>query len=198
MKGNIDEPHFFDQPDVFIVIHGTGHATGVHFSGVADGIGQFAPDHHIGNAEMAANFKYTAYLRNGHLFVGHQVQHTVADHHIGLFRGDRHVLDITVPELHVLIAQFFSVLPGQPNHLPGHIDADHLPLFSDQGPRHETVIAGARAQVDYGIAPVDLNKISRDTAAQAKIGIRVITLMAGIVFTKNGVRIITTAVATAS
>ena len=60
------------------------------------------------------------------------------------------------PELHVVVPEggghVWLRLARDPEHLVGHVDAEHAALRPDTTGRDETVDACARAQVDEGLA----------------------------------------------
>src|SRR3546814_2942814 len=115
---------------------------------------------------MPGRLQYPEYFFEYGLLIWHQVQDAVTHDHIGKIRTGWHLLDISQPELHIVITQLFGVDPCLFNHDRGKVEADHLSGFPGFRSCHKTVVSGSTAEVDYRISLADLCKLGRQPASQ--------------------------------
>ena len=80
--------------------------------------------------------------------------------------GQRDVLDVALDELDVLDAGLGGVGAREVEHLVGHVQADGLAGRADAAGADEHVGAGARAEVEHGLALVQVGDRGRHAAAQ--------------------------------
>ena len=82
--------------------------------------------------------------------------------------GSGIVLDLALEELDVLDARLTLVLAGELEHLVGHVEAVGLAGRADAPGREQHVDAAARAEVEHGLALVEVGDRGRVAAAERR------------------------------
>jgi len=88
-------------------------------------------DTHIGNHHPAARPKNAGDLTTHADLVRAEVEHAIADHHVGPPTFDRRLLDIPLAELDVGKSELLRKVTTALDHLGRHVDADDPTLFPD-------------------------------------------------------------------
>jgi hypothetical protein len=101
--------------------------------------------------------------------VSGEVDDAVGDHDVDGRVGQRDVLDVALDELGVARARIRRVRPGEREHLVGHIRTDRAARRADPLGADEHVGAGARAEVEDGLARVEVGDAGRDAAAERRL-----------------------------
>ena len=122
-------------------------------------------------------------------FVGNEVHHAVAYHHIGEVIGQGHVFNVAIDEFDVAVAQRFGVFTGAVDHGGGHVQPNYATRLAGFGAGHEAVVARPRTEVNHDIAGFDLGKLRGQAAAQTEVGIGRVAVDGGVLIVhQNAVR----------
>ena len=100
--------------------------------------------------------------------VGGQVDHAVGDDHVDGGVRQRDGLDGALDEFNVARARLRGVRPGQRQHLVGHVDPVRLACCADPAGGQQHVDAAAGAEVEHGLALVQVGDDERVAAAEAR------------------------------
>ena len=122
---------------------------------------------HIGDADAAARLEHAEGLGEHGWLVGGEVDHAVRDDHVDRVGGQGDGLDLALEELDVGGAGLGGVGAGQGQHLLGHVQPVGLAGGADPPGAQEHVDPAARAQVQDGLALVELGHRGGVAAAQA-------------------------------
>ena len=99
--------------------------------------------------------------------VAGEVDHAVRDDDVDGRVVERHVLEIALHELDVVHARLGGVGARELEHLIGHVEPDRLPGGADAARGDQHVGAGARPEVEHGLAVAQVRDRGRHAAARA-------------------------------
>ena len=116
--------------------------------------------------EAAAGPQHPGRLAEDRGLVAGEVDHAVGDDHVDRVVRERHLLDRPLQELDVLDPGLALVSPRQLEHLVGHVDAVGLARGADPAGGEQDVDPAARAEVENGLALVELGHRGRVAAAE--------------------------------
>ncbi|MNQ83887.1 hypothetical protein D3C85_989900 [compost metagenome] len=138
---------------------------------------------------MPSGFQYPVYFFDNRIFIRYQVEYTVAHNHIGNVSAHWHLLNVALPELDVMVAQFFCIYPCLFDHRRRKVDTNNLSAFAGFVSGNKTVITCTTAQVYYHIASLDFGKLGWESASKAKIGLRIIAFYLGVIISHDVVNL---------
>src|SRR5438067_12317733 len=115
----------------------------------------------IGELQVPAGSKHTANLTEHRAFVGAEVDDPVRDDDVGPAVLDRHRLQESLAELHVLQAEDVCRRGRLVEHLGGHVDPDDRAIRTDLMGGDERVEAGAGTGVHDSFARFERAKLER-------------------------------------
>ena len=97
--------------------------------------------------------------------------------------GQRDVLDVALEELDILEPALALVLLGERQHLVGHVEAVRFAGRSDAPRRQQHVDAAAGAEIEHGLAGLQLGQRGRIAAAERRLQreVRHFAFLAGVV-----------------
>ena len=132
----------------------------------ADGGRHLAPHHDVGNREAPAGPQHAEGLAQHAVLVAGEVDHAVGDDHVHARAGQRDVLDLAAQELDVREPALRLVLLGEGQHLVGHVEPVGLAGGAHALRREQHVDAAAGAEVEHGLAGLQLRERRRIAAAE--------------------------------
>ena len=121
----------------------------------------------VADGEPAAGPQHPRRLAEDGGLVAGEVDHAVGDDHVDRVVGQRDVLDRALDELDVLDPGLALVCARQLEHLVGHVQAVGLAGRPDAAGREQDVDPAAGAEVEHGLALVQLGDRGRVAAAEA-------------------------------
>lgn len=86
------------------------------------------------------------------------VDDAVGDDHVDVRVGERQVLDLPLPEFHVLDAGLPGIRACLLEHLVGHVHAVHHAFRADPTGRKKRVGSGTRAEVQHRLASLEIHQ----------------------------------------
>ena len=102
------------------------------------------------------------------VLVAGQVDDAVRDDDIDGVVGQRDGLDLALQELDILDARLLLVFAGERQHFVGHVEAVGLARGADAARRKQHVDAAAGAEVEHGLAGLQLGERRRVAAAERR------------------------------
>ena len=144
------------------------HAADPQLDAAADHGRHLAPYHDVRDGEPAAGLQDAERLGEHAVLVGRQVDDAVRDDHVHGVVGQRDGLDLALEELDVAHAGLALVLARQGEHLVGHVEAVRLAGGPDAPGRQQHVDAAARAEIEHGLARLQLGERGGVPTAQRR------------------------------
>ena len=100
--------------------------------------------------------------------VDRQVDHAVGDHHVDRVRGQRNLLDDALEEVRVRDSRVARVLLGEGKHLVRHVQPVGDPGGPDPLGREDHVDSAPGAEVEHGVALVEVRDGGRVSAPERR------------------------------
>ena len=122
----------------------------------------------VADGEAAAGPQHPRRLAEDLRLVAGEVDHAVGDDHVDRVVGQRDVLDRALDELDVLDPGLALVVPRELEHLVGHVEAVGLAGRADAPGREQDVDPAAGAEVEDGLALVEVGDRGRVAAAERR------------------------------
>ena len=122
----------------------------------------------VGDPDAAAGAEDAGDLGEHPVLLGREVDDAVRDHDVDARGRERDVLDDALEEVDVRGPGFPRVLLREREHLVGHVEAVDRARRARHARREEDVDAASRAEVEDGLALVELDHGERVAAAEAR------------------------------
>src|SRR5215468_3883733 len=153
---------------VLLLLERAGHAADPELDALANGRRHLAAHHDVGHGKATAGLEHAKGFGQHTILVGREVDHAIGDDHIhaGLGQGD--LLDLALEELRVLDARLALVVAGEGEHLVRHVESVGFAGGPDAPGGEKHVDAAPRAQIQHGLAGLELGE--RRGIAAAKRG----------------------------
>ena len=132
----------------------------------AGGVVHVGVGDHVGDGEAAAGAQDAGGFAQDLALVAGEVDHAVGDDDVDAGVGERHVLEVALANSTLSSAGLGGVGAREVEHLVGHVEPDGAAGGADAAGGDQDVGAGARAEVEHGLALVQVGDRGRNAAAE--------------------------------
>ncbi len=154
---------------IVVFFERAGHAADPQEDALADLWRDFASGHHVRYRKAAAGLEHAKGFPQHAVLSGREIDHAVRDDDVYGIVWKRDVFDLALQELHVLHPSLAFIFVGEGQHPVGNIETVGLACGSDASGREQDVDPAARAEVEDGLARVELGKGRRIAAAERRL-----------------------------